>query len=75
MEYERIRHLQDRRLSQETRRWWEMQRLHGLCHAYRQQCAAAELRYLADRLQTTSGITRLKRQLAAAVPAEYRAAS
>jgi len=75
LEYERIRHLQDRRLSQETRRWWEMQRLHGLCHAYRQQCAAAELRYLADRLQTASGITRLKRQLAAAVPAEYRAAS
>ena len=75
LEYERIRHLQDRRLSQETRRWWEMQRLHGLCHAYRQQCAAAELRYLADRLQTTSGINRLKRQLAAAVPPEYRAAS
>jgi len=75
LEYERIRHLQDRRLSQETRRWWEMQRLHGLCHAYRQQCAAAELRYLADRLQTASGITRLKRQLSAAVPPEYRAAS
>ena len=75
LEYERIKHMQDRRLSAETRRWWEMQRLHGLCHAYRQQCAAAELRYLADRLQTTSGINRLKRQLAAAVPAEYRAAS
>jgi hypothetical protein len=73
LEYERIKHVQDRRLSKEARRWWESQRLHGLCHAYRQQCAGAELKYLADRLKTPGGITKLKRLLAAALPKEYRA--
>jgi hypothetical protein len=75
LEYERIRHLKDRRLSQEARRWWESQRLHGLCHAYRQQCAGAELKYLSDRLKTPGGIAKLKRLLAAALPAEYRTAT
>jgi len=74
LEYERIRHLQDRRLSQEARRWWESQRLHGLCHAYRQQCAGAELKYLSDRLKTPGGIAKLKRLLTAALPKEYRVA-
>jgi hypothetical protein len=75
LEHERIKHVQDRRLSKEARRWWESQRLHGLCHAYRQQCAGAELKYLADRLKTPGGITKLKRLLAAALPKEYRAAA
>jgi len=74
LEYERIKHVQDRRLSLESRRWWEAQRLHGLCHAYRQQCAAAELKYLSDRLRTSGGIARLKRLLSAALPPEYRIA-
>ena len=74
LEHERIRHVQDRRLSVESRRWWEAQRLHGLCHAYRQQCAAAELKYLSDRLRTSGGIARLKRLLSAALPPEYRVA-
>lgn len=74
LEYERIKHVQDRRLSVESRRWWEAQRLHGLCHAYRQQCAAAELKYLSDRLKTSGGIARLKRLLSAALPPEYRVA-
>jgi hypothetical protein len=74
LEYERIKHMQDRRLSTESRRWWEQQRLHGLCHAYRQQCAGAELKYLSDRLKTPGGIAKLKRLLSAALPAEYRAA-
>jgi hypothetical protein len=72
LEHERIKHLQDKRLSDETRRWWEAQRLHGLCHAYRQQCAGSELKYLSDRLKTTGGIQKLKRLLANAIPAEYR---
>jgi len=73
LEYERIRHIQDRRLSEQTRRWWESQRLHGLCHAYRQQCAGAELKYLSDRLKTPGGIDKLRRLLTAALPQEYRA--
>ena len=75
LEYERIKHVQDRRLSLQTRRWWERQRLHGLCHAYRQQCAGAELKYFEDRLKTSGGIAKLKRLLPATVPKEYRAAA
>jgi hypothetical protein len=75
LEHLRIKHVQDRRLSQESRRWWESQRLHGLSHAYRQECAGHELKYLSDRLKTSGGITKLKRLLAAALPPEYRAAS
>lgn len=75
LEYERMRHLRDRRLSAESRRWWESQRLHGLCHAYRQECASRELQYLSARLKTSGGIAKLKRQLAAALPPEYRGAA
>jgi hypothetical protein len=75
LEHERIRHMQDRRLSEEARCWWESQRLHGLCHAFRQQCDGAELKYLSDRLKTSGGIAKLKRLLAAALPKEYRAAA
>lgn len=75
LEHERIRRAQDRQLSREARRWWTAQRLHGLCHAFRQQCAGQELQYLADRLKTSGGIAKLKRLLAAAIPPEYRTIS
>jgi len=75
LEHERLKRVQDRRLSEEARRWWEAQRLHGLCHAYRQECAGNELKYLSDRLKTSGGIAKLKRLLANALPAEYRAAA
>jgi hypothetical protein len=72
LEHERIRHIQDRRLSQDQRRWWESQRLHGLCHAFRQKCSESELKYLSNRLKTPGGIAKLKRLLASALPKEYR---
>jgi len=72
LEHERAKRLRDRRLSKETRRWWEAQRLHGLCIAYRQECKGQELKYLSERLKTRGGIAKLKRLLAAALPAEYR---
>jgi hypothetical protein len=75
LEHERIKHVQDRRLTQKARRWWDAQRLHGLCHAYRQECAGAELKYLSDRLKTPGGLAKIKRLLAAALPTEYRVAS
>ena len=75
LEHERIKHIQDRRLSDESRRWWEAQRLHGLCHAFRQECTGNELKYLSDRLKTAGGVEKLKRLLTAALPAEYRAAA
>ena len=74
LEYERARHLADRRLSAESRRWWQAQRLHGLCCAYRQESAGRELKYLAERLKTSGGIEKLKRLLNAALPKEYRSA-
>lgn len=72
LEHERAKRLRDRRLSEETRRWWASQRLHGLCVAYRQECEGRELKYLSERLKTPGGIAKLKRQLAAALPSEYR---
>jgi hypothetical protein len=75
LEHERIKRIQDRRLSQASRQWWEAQRLHGLCHAFRQECTGNELKYLSDRLKTSGGIEKLKRLLAAAIPTEYRTAA
>lgn len=74
LEHERAKRLQDRRLSQERRDWWAAQRLHGLCLAFRQECDGRELKYMSARLKTPGGIAKLKRLLAAALPAEYRTA-
>ncbi len=75
LEHERAKRLCDRRLSQERRRWWESQRLHGLCVAYRQECQGQELKYLSQRLKTPGGVAKLQRLLAAALPTEFRAAA
>jgi len=72
LEHERAKRLADRRLSKETRRWWETQRLPGLCAAFRQECEGRELKYLSERLKTPGGIAKLKRLLANALPTEYR---
>jgi hypothetical protein len=74
LEHQRAKHLADRRLSEEKRRWWRQQRLHGLCAAFRQESAASELKYISDRLKTPGGITKLQRLIAAAFPKEYRLA-
>jgi hypothetical protein len=75
LEHLRAERLRDRRLSKQDRQWWQAQRLHGLCAAFRQGCVGRELKYLADRLKTSGGIAKLKRVLAAAKPPEYRIAS
>lgn len=72
LEYERLKHMQNRRLSEETREWWGRQRLHGLGEAFRQEVERKEIEYLSARLKTRGGIARLKRQLAAAISKEYR---
>lgn len=72
LEHERAKRLHDRRLSEAQRRWWEAQRLHGLCAAFRQQCEGQELKYLSERLKTSGGIVKLKRLFAAATPPEFR---
>ena len=43
-----------------------------LCSAFRQECEGRELQDLADRLKTSGGIEKLKRQLTAALPNAYR---
>ena len=65
--------LADRRLTRQRRQWRQQQRLHGLCQAYWQECQAKELSYLSKRLETPSGIKKLKKPLTAAIPPEYRA--
>lgn len=72
LEHERAKRLQDRGLSDEDRQWWEAQRLHGLCSAFRQECAGRELKYLSERLKTSGGIGKVKKLVAAALPKEYR---
>ena len=74
LETERAKRLADRRISPEAKRWWQAQRLHGLCSAYRQQCSAEELRYMSTRLKTSGGVQKLQRLLSAALPSEYRIA-
>ncbi len=75
LEQQRAQHLADRHLSDDRREWWKTQRLHGLCHAFRQECAGRELKYLSDRQKDFGGIEKLKRQLQAALPKKYRHAS
>jgi hypothetical protein len=75
LEHERAKRLRDRRLSKAARQWWEAQRLHGLCAAFRQDCHGRELKYLSQRLKTSGGIAKLKHLLTAALPKEYRAAA
>ena len=75
LEYERIVHIQDRRLSKDRRLWWSRQRLHGLCHAVRHGIETEELKYIEKRTKTSGGVKKLQRLLAAAIPQEYRVAA
>ena len=72
LEWYRARQLARRKLSENERKWWQWQRTHGLCQAIRQRAARDDLRYLAERLKTPGGTQRLRRELTAACPAEYR---
>jgi hypothetical protein len=74
LEWYRARQLARRDLSEEKKKWWRHQRTHGLCQAVRQATEQAELKYLADRLETPSGIAKLRRLLQKSRAPEYRAA-
>jgi hypothetical protein len=75
LEHLRAKRLADRRLGKDAKEWWRVQRLHGLCAAFRQECETRELKYLSDRLKTPGGVAKLKRLLTAALPPEYRAST
>ncbi len=75
LEQYRAKQLARRGLSDEAKRWWSRQRLHGLCEAFSQQAEANELKYVSDRLKTSGGIAKLKRLLKNGSPTEYRSAT
>ena len=75
LEHERITHMLDRRLSKDRRQWWQRQRLHGLCHAFRQEAERKQLEYIEKRTKTSGGLKKLQRLLAASIPKEYRVAA
>lgn len=74
LEWYRAQQLARRGLSDEAKRWWRHQRTHGLCQAVRLAAKQAELRYVAARLKTPTGIVKLQRMVRNSIAPEYRAA-
>jgi hypothetical protein len=60
-----------RNLTEKKKRWWQQQRLHGLCEAMHQQIKQEELAYISKRLKTPGGLAKLKRLLRNGSPKEY----
>jgi len=74
LEWYRARQLQRRDLPEEKKKWWRWQRTHGLCMAVRQAAEQADLEEIAARLETPTGLQRLRRLLKRALPKEAQAA-
>ncbi len=74
LEWYRAKQLTRRGLKDKEKRWWQSQRLHGLCEAIHQQIERNELKYVSDRLKTPGGIAKMKRKLSNGSPNEYRTA-
>jgi Transposase DDE domain len=75
LEWYRSQQLKRRELTAKDKAWWRWQRTYGLCQAVRQDADETELIRLAEWTRTPGGLKRLKKQLRAAVPLEYRKAS
>jgi hypothetical protein len=75
LEWYRARQLKRRELCQEKRRWWQWQRLHGLCVAVRQAAEDADLKQIARRLETPTGLQGLRRLFKRAIPKEHQPAA
>jgi hypothetical protein len=75
LEHCRLRQLARKDLSDHERARWQWQRTHGLAKAIRQQTMAADLKAIAQKLQSRQGLAKLKRQLANAIQSEYRIAA
>jgi hypothetical protein len=73
LEWHRARQLQRRDLPEEKKKWWRWQRTHGLCMAVRQAAEQADLEEIAERLETPTGLQRLRRVLKRALPKEVAA--
>ncbi|MCE9546347.1 MAG: transposase, partial [Planctomycetia bacterium] len=74
LEIYRAQQLARRGLTDEEKRWWRHQRTHGLCQAVRAASEQSELEYIAERLKTPRGISKLKRLIRNSFAQEYRAA-
>jgi hypothetical protein len=75
LEQYRARQRARKDLSDRERERWRCQRTHGLCLAVRQAAEVADLKEIAERVETPGGIRRLKRLFNQAVPSEYRVAA
>ncbi len=74
LEWHRSQQLQRRGLAKEEKQRWRWQRSYGLCQAVRQHVEETELGRLAKLTASPGGLKRLKKQLRAAIPVEYRKA-
>ena len=72
LEWHRTQQLASRRLSEKDKSWWRHQRTYGLRQAVRQSSQCAELKYVAERLETAGGLQKLKRLILDSFPSEYR---
>lgn len=75
LEWYRAEQLAQRRLSDSHKRWWQQQRVHGICQAIRSASQKTELQYIADRIETPGGITKLKRLIRSTVPSNSHASA
>jgi hypothetical protein len=60
LEWYRARQMQRRDLPEEKKNWWRWQRTHGICVAVRQAAEEADLEEIAERLETPTGLRRLR---------------
>lgn len=75
LEWYRARQLRRRDLDEKSKDWWRWQRAYGISRAIRRAAEDKELSLLAERLQTRSGVRKVKKQVRAAQPAERRDAA
>jgi Transposase DDE domain len=68
LEQYRARQLQRRDLSEAKRQWWLWQRSHGIAQAVRQAAEQADLEEIARRLETPTGLRRLRQLFKGALP-------
>ena len=72
LEWYRSQQLRRRDRTAQDKKWWHWQRTYGLCRAVRQEAEEKEIVRLADYTRTPGGLKKLKKQLRAAIPKEYR---
>jgi len=75
LEWYRAVQLRRRDLAEEKKKWWRWQRTHGLCMAVRQAAEQADIKEIAERLKTPTGLQRLRQLFKRTLPKESIAAT